>query len=115
MNQHEPTNISGTYLVPHRNEVSMMVLETWLIPLVSLLSGGMNGSTDVARSASILRIARVMRVLRTARVAKLARYMPELIILLKGMMIAFRSVSLVLDMLYFSMFLLIVSRRGLAE
>lgn len=93
----------------------MMVLETWLIPLVSLLSGGMNGGTDVARSASILRIARVMRVLRTARVAKLARYMPELIILLKGMMIAFRSVSLVLDMLYFSMFLLIVSRRGLAE
>lgn len=72
--------------------VSMMVLETWLIPLVSLLSGGMNGGTDVARSASILRIARVMRVLRTARVAKLVRYMPELIILLKGMMIAFRSV-----------------------
>ena len=75
-----------------------MVLETWLIPLVTLLSGGMDGSTDVARSASILRIARIMRVLRTARVAKLVRYMPELIILLKGMMIAFRSVStLVLD------------------
>lgn len=72
--------------------VSMMVLETWLIPLVTLLSGGMDGSTDVARSASILRIARVMRVLRTARVARLVRYMPELIILLKGMMIAFRSV-----------------------
>ena len=81
-------------------QVSMMVLETWLIPLVSLLSGGMDGSTDVARSASILRIARVMRVLRTARVARLVRYMPELIILLKGMMIAFRSVSSpVLDML----------------
>ena len=34
-----------------------------------------------------------MRVLRTARMARLVRFMPELMILVKGMMVAFRSVQ----------------------
>ena len=60
------------------------------MPLLDLMTAG--ASSDVAETSSILRFARVMRILRTARIAKLIRYMPELVILLKGMMSACRSV-----------------------
>ncbi|CAK9023985.1 unnamed protein product [Durusdinium trenchii] len=76
--------------------VSMMMLESWVMPLIDLISG--DGS-DLAETSSILRIARVMRILRTARIAKLVRYVPELVILLKGMMSACRSVFFTLVLL----------------
>ena len=50
------------------------------------IDSGAGDGSDLAETSSILRIARVMRILRTARIAKLVRYVPELVILLKGMM-----------------------------
>ena len=47
----------------------------------------------------MLRVARVLRVLRTARMARLVRLMPELMILIKGMMVACRSVFFTLVLL----------------
>ena len=67
------------------------------MPLLDLMTAG--ASSDVAETSSILRFARVMRILRTARIAKLIRYMPELVILLKGMMSACRSVFFTLLLL----------------
>lgn len=77
--------------------VAMMMLECWVMPLIDLMTAG--ASSDVAETSSILRIARVMRILRTARIAKLIRYMPELVILLKGMLSACRSVFFTLLLL----------------
>lgn len=77
--------------------VAMMMLECWVMPLLDLMTAG--ASSDVAETSSILRFARVMRILRTARIAKLIRYMPELVILLKGMMSACRSVFFTLLLL----------------
>jgi len=77
--------------------VAMMMLECWVMPLIDLMTAG--ASSDVAETLSILRIARVMRILRTARIAKLIRYMPELVILLKGMLSACRSVFFTLLLL----------------
>lgn len=45
------------------------------------------------------RMARILRVLRTARMARLVRLMPELMILIKGMIVACRSVFFTLMLL----------------
>ena len=75
--------------------VSLMMLETWVMPLLHIFSADSAGAAT--GGLSVLRIARVMRVLRTARMARLVRLMPELMILIKGMMVAFRSVHLGLE------------------
>ncbi|CAJ1388363.1 unnamed protein product, partial [Effrenium voratum] len=81
--------------------VLLMVLETWLIPLAALLMQGSESSNQagMARSASVLRVARILRVLRTARIIRVARYMPELMILVKGLIVAARSVFFTLVLL----------------
>merc|ERR1719362_1677996 len=50
-------------------------------------------------NASILRIARLLRLTRMARMARLLRAMPELLILIKGMAAAMRSVFFTLALL----------------
>jgi len=75
----------------------LMVVETWVMPLVHLFSEGPAGAAT--GGISVLRVARIMRVLRTARMARLVRLMPELMILVKGMMVAFRSVFFTLLLL----------------
>ena len=82
--------------------VLLMVLETWLVPLVAILIEGTGGGASaVGRSATVLRVARILRVLRTARIVRVARYMPELMILIKGLVVAARSV-------FFTMVLLLL-------
>lgn len=75
----------------------MMLLETWLVPVAALIIEG--SSEGPPRSASVLRIARILRVFRTARIIRVARYMPELMILVKGLIVAARSVFFTLVLL----------------
>lgn len=77
--------------------VALMILETWIVPVIDAVTHG--GGSGISSGASVLRVARVMRVLRTARMARLVRLMPELMILIKGMMVAFRSVFFTLLLL----------------
>lgn len=80
--------------------VFIMVAETWLMPLIDIVIEGLAGSgTGFGRSASVLRVLKVLRVLRTARIIRVARYMPELMILIKGLMVAARSVFFTLVLL----------------
>ncbi|CAK8989614.1 Voltage-dependent T-type calcium channel subunit alpha-1G (Voltage-gated calcium channel subunit alpha Cav3.1) [Durusdinium trenchii] len=76
--------------------VALMIFETWAMPIYYAASGGGSG---LASGTSVLRIFRIMRVLRTARMARLVRLMPELMILIKGMMVACRSVFFTLVLL----------------
>lgn len=76
--------------------VSLMIFETWAMAIVYAVTGG---GSNIASGASVLRVARIMRVLRTARMARLVRLMPELMILIKGMMVACRSVFFTLVLL----------------
>ena len=94
---HRMMAVRDTAFLFHMILVAMMMLECWVMPLIDLMTAG--ASSDVAETSSILRIARVMRILRTARIAKLIRYMPELVILLKGMLSACRSVFFTLLLL----------------
>jgi voltage-gated sodium channel len=76
--------------------VSLMVWETWievaLFKIFGLSSGG-------GKAASILRIFRMLRLTRVARLARLLRQMPELLILIKGMVYALKSVGATLLLL----------------
>lgn len=79
--------------------VLLMVLETWVMAVVALAAGG--GGTGGMGNASVLRVARLLRLSRMARMARLLRAMPELMILIKGMVAAMRSV-------FFTLFLLVI-------
>lgn len=69
----------------------LMVVETWVLSFVFLVLGNTNGA-DVL-DASFLRMARMLKLLRLSRMARLVRAVPELLVLLKGLAAACRSVS----------------------
>jgi len=71
--------------------VSLMVVETWVITIVAEVFGMRDGS--FIGDVSILRCVRILRMLRISRVARVVRAIPELVILLKGVFAASRSVS----------------------
>lgn len=77
--------------------LTLMIFETWLVPIAHLMT--QNSGNSITGGASVLRVARVLRVLRTARMARLVRLLPELLILIKGMMVACRSVFFTLVLL----------------
>lgn len=71
--------------------VLLMMWETWAMPFVVV-----SDHNDVSGA---WRMARILRVLRTARMARLVRLIPELMILIKGMIVACRSVFFTLMLL----------------
>jgi len=75
-----------------------MVVDTWLISLIVLIS---NVGTDITNfsNTSMLRLARLLRLTRVGRIARLLRAAPELLIMFKGMMAAVRSVCVTLCLL----------------
>ena len=77
--------------------VSMMVLETWVFTILILAAGGGGGGGN----SGVMKLARLLRLSRMARMGKLLRVMPELLIMIKGMRAACRSV-------FFTLLLLVV-------
>lgn len=72
----------------------MMVAETWIMTIITVASG--TSSKKGASNASILRLFRLARL---SRMARMLRTMPELMILIRGMIAALRSVSFVMGLL----------------
>eukprot|EP00929_Paragymnodinium_shiwhaense_P120739 TRINITY_DN9276_c0_g6_i1.p1 TRINITY_DN9276_c0_g6~~TRINITY_DN9276_c0_g6_i1.p1 ORF type:complete len:831 (+),score=234.46 TRINITY_DN9276_c0_g6_i1:159-2651(+) len=70
--------------------VFIMVMETWVMTVILLIFGGESGAGF--GDASILRLFRLLRLTRMARMARLLHAMPELMILIKAIFVAFRSV-----------------------
>jgi len=77
--------------------VVTMVLETWVMSIVILLTHQPD-DTGIG-NASILKLARLMRLTRMVRMIRLLRAIPELVILIKGMKVASRSVFFTLCLL----------------
>jgi len=77
--------------------VFFMVMETWVMTVFLIAQGG--GKNNGMGNASILRLVRLMRLTRMARMARLLRAMPELMILVKAILVAFRSVFFTLCLL----------------
>eukprot|EP00927_Polykrikos_kofoidii_P008629 TRINITY_DN13597_c0_g3_i2.p1 TRINITY_DN13597_c0_g3~~TRINITY_DN13597_c0_g3_i2.p1 ORF type:complete len:711 (-),score=132.19 TRINITY_DN13597_c0_g3_i2:57-2189(-) len=70
--------------------VLMMVVETWLLSAVVLFSE-YTGLGDLSVKG-LLRMGKLLRMMRMCRVGRLLRATPELMILIKGLLAAFRSV-----------------------
>merc|ERR1719329_2028593 len=75
-------------------------METWVLTLVMVATASPGGSSPLG-NASILRL---LRLARLSRMARMLRSMPELLILIKGMVAAIRSVGFVLLLLIIMMY-----------
>lgn len=73
--------------------VTLMITETWVMPLITLISGGEGGGLGNAQ------ILRPLRLLKLSRLAKMMKSMPELMILIKGTVVGIRSVAITLVLL----------------
>jgi len=81
--------------------VGTMVAETWFMTGFMIVITSKSGSSNTGGlgNAYILRMARLLRLTRMARMVRLLRAAPELLILIKGMMAAMRSVGFTLALL----------------
>eukprot|EP00927_Polykrikos_kofoidii_P022798 TRINITY_DN21175_c0_g1_i1.p1 TRINITY_DN21175_c0_g1~~TRINITY_DN21175_c0_g1_i1.p1 ORF type:complete len:887 (+),score=135.49 TRINITY_DN21175_c0_g1_i1:62-2662(+) len=70
--------------------VALMVTESWVMTAVLWLAN--MGKSAGYGDASILRVLRLLRLTRMARMARLLRAIPELMIMVKGISVAARSV-----------------------
>merc|ERR1719242_1312660 len=80
-------------------------METWVMTLVMVYSSG-GGSSGGMGNASILRL---FRLLRLSRMARMLRSIPELMILIKGMVAAMRSVVMVMALLIILMYIFAIA------
>jgi len=81
--------------------VSNMVIETWLIPVI-MLSLNVR-SSDFNIDLSVLRMVRMVKLLRLSRIARILRAIPELVIIVKAIGFAARSV-----LIFFLLWLVII-------
>lgn len=72
--------------------VSCMVLETWILALIGLISGSSDGASFLSNFSAL----RLLRLLRLTRMARLMRSVPELMTLVKGMVSAAKAVFFIL-------------------
>eukprot|EP00927_Polykrikos_kofoidii_P037576 TRINITY_DN3174_c0_g2_i7.p1 TRINITY_DN3174_c0_g2~~TRINITY_DN3174_c0_g2_i7.p1 ORF type:complete len:828 (+),score=174.25 TRINITY_DN3174_c0_g2_i7:47-2485(+) len=93
--------------------VMMMVLETWVLSVIFTFASG--GSSSGFGNTSVLKLMRLVRLTRMARMIRLLRAFPELVILLKGIMVAARSVGFTLVLLTVIIYFYAVIFRQLTE
>eukprot|EP00443_Scrippsiella_acuminata_P112222 CAMPEP_0115600726 /NCGR_PEP_ID=MMETSP0272-20121206/15036_1 /TAXON_ID=71861 /ORGANISM="Scrippsiella trochoidea, Strain CCMP3099" /LENGTH=732 /DNA_ID=CAMNT_0003036177 /DNA_START=118 /DNA_END=2316 /DNA_ORIENTATION=+ len=93
--------------------LAFMIFDTWLLLLLTLLSGDWfrNGLSD----ASLLRFVRLLRLCRVARLIKILSAMPELMVLFKGLSVAFRAVVATLGLLAVVIYIFSILFRQLAR
>ncbi|CAJ1395536.1 unnamed protein product [Effrenium voratum] len=67
----------------------LIIVETWITPTLLLLAGG---SAALPENTGLLRLIRLARLVRLTRLTRLLRSFPELMIIVKGLAFAARSV-----------------------
>ncbi|CAK0875132.1 unnamed protein product, partial [Prorocentrum cordatum] len=72
-----------------------MVLETWILFIVSAVSHGGSGSLPT----NLLRVVRLARLTRSVRIARFLRSIPELAVIMRGILVVMRTVFLILILL----------------
>eukprot|EP00929_Paragymnodinium_shiwhaense_P070572 TRINITY_DN35737_c0_g1_i1.p1 TRINITY_DN35737_c0_g1~~TRINITY_DN35737_c0_g1_i1.p1 ORF type:complete len:788 (-),score=227.97 TRINITY_DN35737_c0_g1_i1:215-2578(-) len=85
--------------------IFLMLSETWVFMSYLAATGAVAGTKAQVSDVSLLRIARLLRVSRLVRMAKLLRCAPELLILIKGLVAATRTVSLTIVLLTGAMYM----------
>ncbi|CAE7946690.1 sohB [Symbiodinium sp. KB8] len=92
--------------------VTLMIVEIWLIPMIGLTSGDSSDSGGGIGDASFLRMLRLVRITRVIRVAS---YMPEVMIIIKGLTVASRSVFFTFVLLLLITYIFSIAFRQLAQ
>lgn len=72
--------------------VALMVWETWITPVLYSMMAGDASSDGFLRHSSVLRVFRLFRLFRAARVVRVLKNAPELMILVRAMVMSARSV-----------------------
>merc|ERR1719277_1245986 len=90
-----------------------MMIETWVVPIVMLIVGKEEGT--FIGNASMLRMVRIVKMLRVSRLARLLRAIPELVILMKGIGAASRSVFVFLMLWLIIIYIFAVFCRHLTD
>eukprot|EP00928_Gymnodinium_smaydae_P087036 TRINITY_DN71395_c0_g1_i1.p1 TRINITY_DN71395_c0_g1~~TRINITY_DN71395_c0_g1_i1.p1 ORF type:complete len:618 (+),score=93.08 TRINITY_DN71395_c0_g1_i1:100-1953(+) len=90
--------------------VFMMVFETWIMTFFMLISG--TGGGGALGNAAILRL---LRLLRLSRLARMLRSMPELMILIKGMISAGRSLVFTMCLLLILIYIFAIMMRQITD
>eukprot|EP00933_Yihiella_yeosuensis_P076287 TRINITY_DN8598_c1_g1_i1.p1 TRINITY_DN8598_c1_g1~~TRINITY_DN8598_c1_g1_i1.p1 ORF type:complete len:490 (-),score=57.82 TRINITY_DN8598_c1_g1_i1:137-1606(-) len=70
--------------------VTLMVAETWIVTIILVAMGARN--VQMPGGTSMLRMVRLVKLLRLTRMTKFLRAAPELVIIIKGLAFAARSV-----------------------
>jgi voltage-gated sodium channel len=96
--------------------VFMMIFETWVLPLI-LISTGNSGSSGTGGTGggAVLKLIRLVRLTRMGRMARLLRAVPELVILIKGIAVAARSVFFTLVLLVVIIYFFAIVLRQLTD
>lgn len=94
--------------------VTMMIAETWIMTLAIYFASG-GGSSSGLGNTSVLKLVRLVRLTRMARMARLLRAVPELIILIKGIAVASRSVIFTLILLVIIIYFFAIVFRQLSD
>eukprot|EP00928_Gymnodinium_smaydae_P019951 TRINITY_DN17692_c0_g1_i1.p1 TRINITY_DN17692_c0_g1~~TRINITY_DN17692_c0_g1_i1.p1 ORF type:complete len:682 (-),score=147.39 TRINITY_DN17692_c0_g1_i1:120-2165(-) len=93
--------------------VMLMILETWVLTLVMLFFVQSGGGTGIGNT-SALKVFRLLRLSRMARMARLLRAVPELIILIRAIVVATRSVFFTLMLLVIIIYFFAIIFRQVA-
>ena len=97
----DPWFVLDSILVP------LTLFDTWAMTIIALVTDVDQQDATAVRRSEIIRLFRTLRLTRICHVAKLVKFMPELQILIKAMLVAFRSV-------FFALMLLLASHYTLA-
>jgi len=91
-----------------------MVLDTWLLTIVFAMMPG-HSNHGAAGDTSALKLLRLFRLTRIARMAKLLHAVPELMVLIKGLAVAARSVFCTLVLLVFIVYIFALAFKQLCD
>lgn len=96
--------------------VVVMVVESWVVTGIFALMARSGGSTQgLSFDSSIFKLVRILRLVRIARIVRLLRAIPELLILVKGLAAAARSVILTLVLLLVIIYIFAIIFRQLTD
>eukprot|EP00927_Polykrikos_kofoidii_P085954 TRINITY_DN9488_c0_g1_i1.p1 TRINITY_DN9488_c0_g1~~TRINITY_DN9488_c0_g1_i1.p1 ORF type:complete len:749 (-),score=141.38 TRINITY_DN9488_c0_g1_i1:22-2067(-) len=107
-------SLFDTWFVFDTALVFMMIFETWGMTLVFAFLTNPTTGGDMGNT-SLLKLVRLVRLTRMARMARILRAIPELIILIKGIAVASRSVFFTLVLMLIIMYVFAIILRQLCE
>lgn len=109
---HKPDCMKDAWFMFDTALVIMMICETWILNCVFWVLGGDN--TAGLGNASVMRLVRLLRLTRMTRMVRLLRALPELMILVKGISVATRSVFFTLCLLVTVIYIFAIAFTQLA-